>query len=571
MNKVSRFVLPLVVVLATAACGPAGAPGAQGTDGRPAVSAPQRTLAIIARGELPTLARKELVGYSGSLRPPLSLFNATLDFVDEKEVAHPYLAEALPELNTDTWRVFPDGRMETIHRLRPNLTWHDGAPLSAEDFIFAWRVYASPELGTAGTPPIRQIGEIVAPDARTVQIRWRALFAEAGSMDRRFTALPRHILEQPFQQLDAPAFVNHPFWTVEYVGLGPYRLTGWEPGAYMDAVAFDGHALGRPKIDRVRVLFIPDPSTALANMLTGDGHYLADFILGYDEGLALEQQWSGRNGGTVFFAPVLIRLSQVQQRPEHANPKALLDVRVRRALAHGFDTPGALEVFTGGRGVITHTLSSPRADYYPVVERVITKRDYDLRTTQRLLEEAGFRRGSDGFFVSASGEPLRLELWNTGGAVFERENRIFVDSLRQAGVDATPQTLQPARLRDAEFRALIGGMFTGGAGDDRLREYSKEEIPRPENRWQGNNRGGWENVEYERLFQAFNGSLAQSERIQHTAGMERILNDDVGTIPHYFTVVVTAHVSNLRGPSVRLTPDAPLSLYGGVHTWEWTS
>ena len=40
-------------------------------------------------------------------------------------------AESLPQLNTDTWRVGSDGRMETTYRLRPNLTWHDGAPLTA--------------------------------------------------------------------------------------------------------------------------------------------------------------------------------------------------------------------------------------------------------------------------------------------------------------------------------------------------------------------------------------------------------------------------------------------------------
>ena len=52
--------------------------------------------------------------------------------------------------------------------------------------------------------------------------------------------------------------------------------------------------------------------------------------------------------------------------------------------------------------------------------------------------------------------------------------------------------------------------------------------------------------------------------------MERILNDDVGAIPHYFTVVVTGNVSNLRGPVARMTPDAPLAIQKSW-MWEWTS
>ena len=62
---------------------------------------------------------------------PYRALNAGLAINDERELPHPYLAEALPELNSDTWRVFPDGRMETAYRLRPNLTWHDGRPLTA--------------------------------------------------------------------------------------------------------------------------------------------------------------------------------------------------------------------------------------------------------------------------------------------------------------------------------------------------------------------------------------------------------------------------------------------------------
>ena len=381
---------------------------------------------------------------------------------------------------------------------------------------------------------------------------------------------PRHILEQPFAQMDSPAFVNLPFWTFEYVGLGPYRVDRWEAGAFLEATAFDGHALGRPRIDRLRLTFIADPNTALANMLTGEAHFVAEPLLGYEEGATLEREWAARGGGMVFFGPVLFRMSEIQFRPELVNPKALLDLRVRRALAHAFDTPGALEVFTGGRGVLTFTMTSPLAAYYPVVERVITKREYDPRTARQVLDEAGMVRGADSIYVSAAGEPLKVELWSSGGATFERENRIFVDSLRQAGIEAIPQTLVPVRMADTEFRAHRPGLFTTGAGslDGRLGQYSISAIPGPHNRWQGNNRGGWENVEYERLWQAYNGTLDRSERVQQIAEMERLINEDAASIPHYFTVGVNAHTRHLEGPGIRMTPDAPRSIYH-IQNWRW--
>ena len=72
----------------------------------------------------------------------------------------------LPELGTNSWQVFPDGTMETTYQLRPNLTWHDGAPLTAEDFVLAWQVYLHPALGNFETKPENLMESVVAADPR---------------------------------------------------------------------------------------------------------------------------------------------------------------------------------------------------------------------------------------------------------------------------------------------------------------------------------------------------------------------------------------------------------------------
>lgn len=147
---VPAIVLVALLHLSLAACAPTPPAGQQPAErAAPAPATPQRRLVILIRAEVPSLAAKPLAPYSGSLSPPIRFFNAMLDFIDEKEASHPYLAEALPQLNTDTWRVFPDGRMESVHRLRPNLTWHDGTPLSVEDFVFALKVYSAPAWDSA--------------------------------------------------------------------------------------------------------------------------------------------------------------------------------------------------------------------------------------------------------------------------------------------------------------------------------------------------------------------------------------------------------------------------------------
>lgn len=298
-----------------------------------------RLLVMVARNEPASVAAKPL-RFVASQGSTLAVFNATLDFVDERNNAHPELAEAVPQLNTDTWRVFPDGRMQTTYRLRPNLVWHDGAPLSAEDFVFAWRLYGAPEFGVARTPPLPQMEELKAPDARTLIIRWRSLYPDAAVLRETFQALPRRILEPLLQQLDAESFTNHAFWNREYVGLGPYKMERWEPGAFFEGVAFDRFVHGRPKIDRMQVRFILDPNTVLANLLADEVHMAIDFAVRFEPGAVLEQEWNPRQGGTVLYSPTLFWRTYFQFRPEIATPK----IHPRRASRTG-PGPGNRPIF----------------------------------------------------------------------------------------------------------------------------------------------------------------------------------------------------------------------------------
>src|SRR4051812_19793937 len=127
----------MVLLLAAAllACTPSATAPSTGS-AQPGGSAPQQsvsTLPVVIRVEPASIAGKGLQQSSLSLGTTVRLFNAGLAIVDDHDQARPYLAATLPTLNTDSWRVFDDGRMETSYQLKPNLTWHDGAPLTADD------------------------------------------------------------------------------------------------------------------------------------------------------------------------------------------------------------------------------------------------------------------------------------------------------------------------------------------------------------------------------------------------------------------------------------------------------
>ncbi len=561
----------LLLMLALTACAAPATPASppiQSQPGQTQPAMPQRTLVVAVRGEPPSIASKPLTSFSGLLDLPKALFNAELDYRDEREAPHPYLAEALPQLNTDTWKVLPDGRMETTYTLKPKLTWQDGQPLVAEDFAFAYRVYASPDFGQAGTAPIREIEAVSAPDPRTVVIRWKQPYADAAVLQDGFPALPSHLLSEPFQNLDMDAFGGLPYWSSAYVGLGPYRVVGWESGAFIEGEAFAGYVFGKPKIDRIKVVFIPDAQTALANVQAGEVHYVSDYVLTVLDGQVLEQQW-GDTGGSVLYTPTTLRYTSFQQRPDYVETPALLDVRVRRAVAHGIEADTAVNVLTSGKGVPTDTLTSPRVDYYQQIDRAIEKHEYDPRRTQQLMEEAGFTKSAEGFFVGRDGQPIRFSVSSTSGIRNEAVAATYADSLRRSGFDVSLAAIPVAQMRLPRTSAVVPGVQIRG-GNNHYLNYTSQASPGPDNRWYGSNYGGWTNPGYDGAYQGWLTTLAQSDRTKHIAEMERIISEQVPIIPHFFDVQVNPHPAALQGPVARQTPDS-----GGpflyAHKWEWRS
>ncbi len=535
-----------------------------------------RTLTMAVKYEVPDLAPK-LPGSSGP-NTTRRLFNAVLALIDDAGKARPYLAQALPELNTETWRIFPNGRMETTYRLRSGLTWQDGAPLTADDFVFAFHVYREPGLGFISRPE-NLMEAVLAPDPETLVIQWQSVYPEAGSLELQgLVPLPRHLLEEAFADYGRTggreAFLARPFWTTEYVGAGPYRLTRWEPGAQLEGEAFSGHALGRPKIDRLVVKIIPDENTVLTVVLAGGQLDYTNFqTLKFEHLPVLRRDWEAIGKGVV--APVKNSGTTLtpQQRPEYVSDRALLDVRVRRAIAHTLDRQSVNEGVFAGIGFPSENFVPDTEPMYQELERVRMKFPPDQQRAEQLMREAGFTRDSGGLFADASGRRFRLDFLFTAGTQNEQTQAILTDSWRRAGFDVYPAVLSEAETRDPATRHTFKGLASRG-GTPVPTNFISAEIGSPANRWGGDNRGGWSDPEYDRLFSIFSSSLENSERTRTWVQMMTMVNDQVLAYLLFFNIQIRTWVTGLNGPDIGvqgfgdLTP--PTTPHWNIHEWYWT-
>jgi peptide/nickel transport system substrate-binding protein len=342
-----------------------------------------------------------------------------------------------------------------------------------------------------------------------------------------------------------------------------------ESARTMVALGFDGYALGRPRIDRLIERFVPSENTILANVLAGEFDFATRTTLRFDHGLTLDREWVPAGRGRTMLEETAPLAPLVQFRPEYQKTPALLDLRVRKAMAHGIDKQAIIDAIYSGKGSVAETSLSPKEPYYADLDRAITKYPFDPRRTEQYLTEAGYARDREGFFVDSRGERFRPDFQALTSVDYERVQLVVADSWRKAGIDVQTNVLPNELVRDDQVRQTYTGMSMPGSGAvterSQLPYMGSAQIGRQANRWKGSNRGGWSNAEYDRLFDLYNSTLVRSERNQQVIQMMKILSDELPLFPLYYNVYVLAVGANLEGPDVGV-PDQ--TDYWNIHQWE---
>ena len=245
-----------------------------------------------------------------------------------------------------SWRASPDGTT-FVFKLRPGMTFHDGSPVTARDFVFAFdrialkanasdlaytldKVAGFEEMNRSGG--VTHLSGISAPDDLTLQIR----------------------LSEPYQ--DLPAVLTHPglvpvpraaatdinTFLTDPVGNGPFRMAqSWSPGSSVLLRAYEGF-IQTPELDGIRFLAYPDAAGSWVDFVKGDVH-VAEVPAGQVED-------ASERFGEDHFQPFL----KSEYLGVNVDSPALQDPNMRKAINFGIDRAGiAASVFRG-------TLQPPR-------------------------------------------------------------------------------------------------------------------------------------------------------------------------------------------------------------------
>ncbi len=318
----------------------------------------------------PTHLNNAIVSGTPTGFPATQLFASLIQF-DDKFQPRPYLAER--------WDIAPDGRTYTFFLVK-NATFHDGKPVTSADVKFSIEtVKANHPFGVAMH---RALEAVETPDAHTVVFRlnhpYPAFMSTLAPL--LMPVLPRHVF--------GDGDIRKHSANTKPVGSGPFKFVEWQRGRYLILERNDKFFMsGKPYLDRIVFEFIQDPAARFAAFETGSIHLMPYNYVGVANLKRVESmpQMAVTTRGYEAIGPLI--WVEINLRK-----KELSDVRVRQAIAHSID-----------KNLI------PQAS--------------------KLLDDAGYRRGSDGmrFKLTMDIIPGTSEAVSIAEYIREQGKKIGVD------------------------------------------------------------------------------------------------------------------------------------------------
>ncbi|MFD2052688.1 extracellular solute-binding protein [Mesorhizobium calcicola] len=443
--------------------------------------------------------------------------------------------------------------------LRPQARFHDGSPLTAEDVVFALKLYKDkghPNLSKA----LRYMTEAVAVDPVTLDLS----FNGEQSAQNILAIVSMPIVSKAFYTVnDFDASTMTP-----PLGSGPYkigRVAAGQTVEYERVADYWGRNLavnrGLYNFDRIRIDFYLDRQAAFEAFKKGDTHFREEFTArvwatGYDfpalkDGKVVKREFPGER------SPSMQAAALNQRRPQFR------DERVRQAIARCFDFEWMKRALFYGSYERSQSnfersdykangLPSPgelallepfRAELPPeVFGEAVTQPLSDgsghdrklLGEASRLLAQAGWKR-TGSFVVNDKGERLRVEMLAEDDGIV----RIFTpwsENMKAIGIDASirqvDSTQYEQRHNDFDFDLTVLAWSIGATPTDDGLEilYDSRMAKTPGQR----NYPGTESKAIDALIVAAGKAKSRTELITALRALDRVLRARLDWIPTYY-------------------------------------
>jgi peptide/nickel transport system substrate-binding protein len=360
----------------------------------------------------------------------------------------------LPAIAAGPPAIGSDNRTFTV-KLRQDVRWSDGTPLTADDVLFTYRLMYDHAYDALNTPFrsawVANVEGVTSPDPSTIVLTTKTVYSSYRDLFNFQGILPRHVLGS----LSAADLNTAPFRQAPTVTNGPFRFSRWDKGQQIVLERNPQYTRNPVYLDSY-VYRVFASTTAILNALkTGE----VDFgPVDYTEVSGIQQESAV---GVVTFPSNSYYFVGFQLDPAKPASRLFSAREVRQALAHALDRKKIVQAVLFGYGAV-HDSVVPLTSwgYSP---DVTPKYAYDVKKAGQLLDAAGWRRGPSGV-REKDGAPFQFDLqYPIGTPTIDSLVQAIQQQWKQIGVTATLKGVNPVQSVSAltttrDFDAVLSAI-----------------------------------------------------------------------------------------------------------------
>ena len=448
--------------------------------------------------------------------------------------------------------------------LRPDLTWADGTPVTADDSVYAFTLASDPNAVVKSFLAERtQIYE--AADPQTIQWWGKPGFIDPAYFTNIWPPAPKHLWGD-FSAADLP---NIDIASRSPLGWGPYMIEEWIEGDHITMTKnpyYFRAADGYPKFDTLSFRFIEDPNMALSEMVAGRCDILDPTIRLDNHAGLLQEMQSGEQAQAFFVSGMTIEWLGLGITPasyddgyepvrQGDRQDVFGDAHTRQGIAYCLDREGVVKDALYG-------LTTVPATYIPVghplYDTNIDALPYNPETGISLLEQAGWRDvdGDPSTPITAvnvtnvtPGTPLQLNYYTTTATQRRQVVDILEKSLAQCGIGLNVEYFSQNDLYSPGPDGFLFGrnfdLIEYAMGVDGIEPpcgwFTTDEIPTSSNSWIGTNVTAYKNKDFDTACRSAQLSLPDEPSYLESYRQTQVLfSTELPAIPLYYRLRIAA-------------------------------
>ena len=364
----------------------------------------------------------------------------------------------------ESWKVSDDQKTITF-KLKSNLKWADGKPLTSADVLFTWQLVTDEKTQSPYASDFQLVKKAQAPDELTFSVTYSEAYAPAVDSWSGLQILPKHLLQG--KDLHSTGFARNP------IGSNYYKLDSWVTGENLKLSRNPSSVLGQANIDHLVTRIIPDNSAQFLELMADNIDSMSLDPIKYSRIIPARPELQKK---LALYKELGNSYTYMGFNLKH---KPFNDKRVRQAINYAIDKQEIIDGVYLGLGI---NIASPYKPGTRWSNPDLKPYAYNPAKAKALLKEAGFTDTNSDGILEKDGKPFSFEILTNQNKEREKTAVLIQRRLKDVGIEVKIRSIEWASfisrfIKTGDFDVVVLGWGLGLDPDQYNIWHSSQQKP----------------------------------------------------------------------------------------------